>query len=121
MRTDAAYETSSCTSDYEVLSSDRYKQYWNTLEDATEHVAILEPQMLKATINTDPDPRQGVSIKVCMIIGMAAKLELHRHPAPQHTDSRKKMLDIVLEIVRLTKDFKDEDFMMLDPVLGVSR
>ena len=116
MRMEAAYETRFQTSDYEVLSSDWFAKYWETLEDATAHVAILSPQMLKTSLSVDP---RAVPSKVCMIIAMAAQLELYRHLAPGHVDTRNKLLNVVCEIVDLTKGFKDEDFVMLDPVLGV--
>ena len=105
-------------SDFTPLPPDWDKQYWEALEDVSQHVAVLVPQMLKSTLCADP--RHGVSLKVCMMIAMAAQLELHRLPATYHSESRQKVLDTVMEIVGITKGFKDEDYILMDPILGVS-
>lgn len=118
IRTETASKSMFRTSDYTALSPDWYTQYWDTLEEVSQHVSILVPQMLKSTLCADP--RHGVSLKVCMMIAMAAQVELHRLPATYHSESRQKVVDTVLEIVGLTKGFKDEDFVLLDPILGVS-
>ena len=77
-------------------------------------------QLARARRPTRPDPRHGVGLKVCMMIALAAELELHRLPATYHAESRQRVIDVVLEIVGLTKGFKDEDYVLLDPILGVS-
>ncbi|KAJ3520271.1 hypothetical protein NM688_g9187 [Phlebia brevispora] len=116
IRTETASKSMIHTSDYTALSPDWYTQYWETLEEVSQHVGILVPQMLKSTLCSDP--RHGVSLKVCMMIAMAAQLELYRLPATYHAESRQKVLDVVLEIVGLSKGFRDEDFALLDPILG---
>ena len=118
IRTESASNTMLRQSDYTALTPDWYTQYWETLEEVSMHVAILSPQMLKSTLCADP--RHGVGLKVCMMIALAAELELHRLPATYHSESRQRVIDVVLEIVGLTKGFKDEDYVLLDPILGVS-
>ncbi|PSR74904.1 hypothetical protein PHLCEN_2v9438 [Hermanssonia centrifuga] len=93
-----------------------YSQYWDTLEEVSQHVSLLVPQMLKSTLCADP--RHGVSLKVCIMIALAAMVELHRLPATYHAESRQKVVDVVMEIVGLTRGFKEEDFVLLDPILG---
>ncbi len=118
IRTETASKTMLRTSDYTALPPEWYSQYWDTLEEVSQHVSLLVPQMLKSTLCADP--RHGVSLKVCIMIALAAMVELHRLPATYHAESRQKVVDVVMEIVGLTRGFKEEDFVLLDPILGVS-
>lgn len=104
--------------DYPTLQSDWYTQYWETLDELSQHVALLTPQMLKSTLCADL--KHGASLKVCMMIAMAAQIELHRLPAAYHAESRQKVLDVVLEIVGLSKGLTEDEYDLLDPILGVS-
>lgn len=75
--------------------------------------------MLKSSLCTDPT--QAVTLKVCLMVALAAQLELHRLPGFYHPESRQKVVDIICEIVGLTKGIKDEDSSLLDPILGVCK
>lgn len=95
-----------------------YKEYWELLEEITQHLAAATTLMLKATIAADR--HYGTTLKVCLIVSMAAQIELHRLSASHHLESRQKCIDVIQELVGLTEGIKDDDYVLLDPILGVS-
>lgn len=118
MRAEALAKSSTRILEHSALPPEWYTQYWETLEDVAMHVALLYPQMLQATLCADP--RHGLCLKVGLIIALAAQVELHRMPGTYHSESRQKSLSVILEVISLTKGLKDEDYVMLEPILGVS-
>ncbi|EKM53711.1 uncharacterized protein PHACADRAFT_125635, partial [Phanerochaete carnosa HHB-10118-sp] len=115
-------ETTAATSsggiiEHTALSSEWHTQYWETIEEVTSHVAVLYPQMLQTSLYSDPE--HALSLKVCIIIALAAQVELHRMPGTYHMESRQKALSVVLEVIGLTKSLKDDDYAMLESVLGL--
>ncbi|OBZ75711.1 hypothetical protein A0H81_04383 [Grifola frondosa] len=94
-----------------------YAEYWLLLEEVSQHVANLSPSMLKLIFQHEREAANG--FKLSMIISLTASAELHRLLPHHHTESRQKCLDVVLEIVGITKGFTDEDYILLDPILGV--
>ncbi|GJE95122.1 hypothetical protein PsYK624_113030 [Phanerochaete sordida] len=94
-----------------------YTQYWETLEEVTSHAALLYPQMLQASLCLDP--QHALGLKVGLLIVLAAEVELHRLPGTHHSESRQKALCVILDVIGLAKGLKDEDYALLDPVLGL--
>ena len=117
MRADAMLRSTSRILEHTALPPEWYTQYWEALEDVTQHVALLYPQMLQASLCADP--RDGLCLKVCIIVALAAQVELHRMPGTYHAESRQKSLSVILEVISLTKGLKGEDYDMLEPILGV--
>lgn len=119
MRAQAAPATLSLSRPIEQtpLPSEWYTQYWESLEEITSHIALLYPQMLQASLCADP--QQALGLKVALILGLSAQVELHRMPGTQHSESRQKSLCVILDIIGLAKGLKDEDYPMLDPILGL--
>ena len=95
-----------------------FGDYWSLLEEVSEHLANLTPSMLKATFFRHRE--HGLALKLCTIISLTAAAELHRLLSSQHVESRLKCLDKVFEIVGITRSLKDDDYIFLDPILGVS-
>ena len=118
-RAEAAVATSSTGRilEHTALPAEWFTQYWETLEDVTSHVALLYPQMLQASLCADP--QHALCLKVCIIIVLTAQVELHRMPGTYHSESRQKALNVILDVIGLTKGLKDEDYAMLEPILGV--
>lgn len=100
-----------------ALPMEWYTQYWETLEDAAQHVAVLYPQMLQASLYDDV--QHALCLKVCIIVALAAQIELHRMPGYYHAESRQKALTTILEVISLTRGLRQEDYAMLEPTLGV--
>ncbi|GBE82317.1 hypothetical protein BKA93DRAFT_891062 [Sparassis latifolia] len=94
-----------------------YDQYWHLLAEVSEHIAILSPSMLKSTAFRDRE--RGLTLKLCMLVSLTASAELHRLLASHHAESRLKCLDVVFEIVGITRGLKDDDYIFLDPILGI--
>ncbi|KIP09139.1 hypothetical protein PHLGIDRAFT_347915 [Phlebiopsis gigantea 11061_1 CR5-6] len=117
MRADAMLGSTSRILEHTALPPEWYTQYWETLEDVTQHVALLYPQMLQASLCADP--RHGLCLKVCIIVALAAQVELHRMPGSYHAESRQKSLSAILEVITLTKGLKGDDYDMLEPILGI--
>lgn len=101
-----------------TLPPEWHTQYWDMLEDVSQHVALLYPRMLQASLCADL--RNGLCLKVCLIIALAAQVELHRMPGSYHDESRQKTLSVILEVISLAKGLKDDDYALLEPILGVS-
>ncbi|CCL99121.1 uncharacterized protein FIBRA_01135 [Fibroporia radiculosa] len=93
-----------------------YDDYWELLEEISEHLATLNPAMLKTSFFRQRE--YALTLKMCMIISLTASAELHRLLANHHTESRHRCVDIVFEIVGITKGLTDEDYIFLDPILG---
>ena len=73
--------------------------------------------MLKATFYGERE--RAVSLKFCLVLALTAKAQLHWLPHKDHEESAQRALDVVLEIVNVSRTFKDNEFIMLDPFLGV--
>lgn len=118
VRADAMARSTSRSVLQHALPPEWYTQYWETLEDTSQHIALLYPQMLQASLCADP--RNGLCLKVCIIIALSAQVELHRMPGSYHAESRQKLSSVILEVITLTKGLKEEDYVLLEPILGVS-
>ncbi|EKM55428.1 uncharacterized protein PHACADRAFT_161409 [Phanerochaete carnosa HHB-10118-sp] len=118
IRADTAAATSAGpVIEHTALPSEWYTRYWETLEEVTSHVALLYPQMLQASLCSDP--QHALCLKVCLIIALAAQVDLHRMPGTYHLESRQKVLSVILDVIGLTKSLKDEDYAMLEPIIGI--
>lgn len=100
-----------------ALPMEWYTQYWETLEDAAQHVAMLYPQMLQASLYADD--QHTLCLKVCIVVALTAQIELHRMPGYYHAESRQKAMCVIVEVIRLLKGLKEEEYDMLEPTLGV--
>ncbi|KAH9951341.1 hypothetical protein B0H21DRAFT_718585 [Amylocystis lapponica] len=94
-----------------------YTDYWNLMEEVSEHISSLNTSMLKATFFHHRE--HGLVLKLCLIITLTASAELHRLLANNHIESRLKCLDMVFEIVGISRSLQDDDYIFLDPVLGI--
>jgi len=93
-----------------------YEEYWDLLEDIYEHISTLNPSMLKTSFFRQRE--HALALKMCMIISLTAAAELHRLLASHHPESRSECVDLVFQIVGITKGLQDEDYIFLDPILG---
>ena len=118
IRAKISSESKSCAALETALPMEWYTQYWATLEGTTQHVALLYPQMLQASLY--PDPQHTLCLKICIIVSLAAQIELHRMPGTYHAESRQKSMCVIVEVIRLLRGLKEEDYAMLEPTLGVS-
>ncbi len=94
-----------------------FEQYWSLLEELSAHATGVEGEMLKATFYSEHE--RAVALKFCLVIALAGKAQLHWLPHAHHAESAQRALDVVFEIVNVTRTFKDNEFLMLDPLLGV--
>ncbi|KIP05150.1 hypothetical protein PHLGIDRAFT_164927 [Phlebiopsis gigantea 11061_1 CR5-6] len=116
IRAAAASESKSSARLETALPVEWYTQYWETLEDAAQHVAVLYPQMLQASLT---DFQQTLCLKVCIIVALAAQIELHRMPGYYHVESRQRAMCVIVEVIRLIRGLKEEDYALLEPTLGI--
>ncbi|EJF65793.1 hypothetical protein BD309DRAFT_944502 [Dichomitus squalens] len=94
-----------------------FEQYWPLLEEISTHATTIEGEMLKTTFYGDRE--RSVALKFCLVIALTGKAQLHWLPHKDHEESAQRTLDVVLEIVNISRTFKDNDFLLLDPLLGV--
>ena len=95
-----------------------FKAYWPQLEQLTSHIANLESEMLKATFYAEREV--SVALKFCLVVSLSAKAQMHWLLHRDHEESAQRALDIVMEVVTVTRTIKDNEFLLLDPLLGVS-
>ncbi|KAH9901317.1 hypothetical protein C8Q73DRAFT_677464 [Cubamyces lactineus] len=94
-----------------------FERYWPLLEEVSAHAAAVEAEMLKATFYGDR--AHGVALKFSLVVALASKAELHWLVHRDHPESMQRSLDVVMEVVGITRSFKDNDFILLDPLLGL--
>ncbi|KAI0781008.1 hypothetical protein BD413DRAFT_608208 [Trametes elegans] len=94
-----------------------FERYWALLEEVSAHAAAVETEALKATFYGDR--AHGVALKFSLVVALASKAELHWLVHRDHPESMQRALDVVMEVVGITRGFKDNDFILLDPLLGV--
>lgn len=100
-----------------AVQDEWYEEYWALMSDILSHLSLLSQSMLKSTFFLDRE--FGLGMKLCVIVALTASIELHRLLASYHPESRQKCLDAVFEIIGITKWLKDDDYIFLDPILGV--
>ncbi|KAF9805506.1 hypothetical protein IEO21_09019 [Rhodonia placenta] len=93
-----------------------YEEYFELLDDVSEQISTLTPTMLKTSFFHHRE--ETLALKMCLIISLTAAAELHRLLAYQHPESRVRCVDVVFEIVAITKGLQDDDYIFLDPILG---
>ncbi|KAI0336461.1 hypothetical protein GY45DRAFT_1342024 [Cubamyces sp. BRFM 1775] len=93
-----------------------FEQYWPLLDEVSSHATAVEAEMLKATFYGDR--AHGVALKFSLVVALATKAELHWLVHRDHPESMQRSLDVVMEVVGITRSFKDNDFILLDPLLG---
>ncbi|KAI0721714.1 hypothetical protein C8T65DRAFT_630977 [Cerioporus squamosus] len=94
-----------------------FHDYWPLLEEVTSSASHIDGEMLKASFNGER-PR-AIALKFSLVIMLSAKAQLHWLVHRTHDESAQRALDTVMEVVSVTKTFKDNDFFLLDPLLGV--
>lgn len=60
-----------------------------------------------------------IALKTCAIVTLASLAEVHRLLEQRSQDSHRKCLDAVVQMVKVTETFEDEDYRFLDPILLV--
>ncbi|EKM51825.1 uncharacterized protein PHACADRAFT_101816, partial [Phanerochaete carnosa HHB-10118-sp] len=101
-----------------ALPLEWYTQYWEMLEDTWRHIALLYPQMLQSSLYPDLE-QHTLCLKTCLIVSLSAQIEMHNMPSFFHLESRQKALSTAIEVIGLTKGWKEEDYAMLEPTLGI--
>ncbi|KAI8998698.1 hypothetical protein BD414DRAFT_575203 [Trametes punicea] len=94
-----------------------FEQYWPLLAEVSAHVATIESEMLKSTFYGDR--AHGIALKFSLVVALSSKAELHWLLRRDHPESMQRSLDVVMEVVGVTRSFKDNDFVLLDPLLGL--
>ncbi|RDX56839.1 hypothetical protein OH76DRAFT_1395982 [Lentinus brumalis] len=94
-----------------------FNAYWPLLEEITSSCSHIDGEMLKASFYGER-PR-AIALKFSLVVMLSAKAQLHWLVHRTHDDSAQRALDTVMEVVSVTKTFKDNDFFLLDPLLGV--
>ena len=95
-------------------------QYWQLVDEVEQHLANLNPALLKASLHPDQHP-STIGLKVCLIATLTAAVELHHLAPSTHVESRQSCLNAVLKLVGIVKTCTMKDHELLDPILGVSR
>ncbi|EPT06015.1 hypothetical protein FOMPIDRAFT_96500 [Fomitopsis schrenkii] len=93
-----------------------YEDYWELLEDTLEHNSVLTMNTLKVTFGGNRE--MATVLKTCTILSLTAATELHHLLADHHPESRAKCLGTALEVVNIAKSLRDDEYSLLDPVLG---
>lgn len=96
-----------------------FDSYWPLLAELTAHAANLESLMLRSSFESDR--MHAVTLKFCQVVALSGKAQMHWFLHRTHPESHMRALDVVMEIVGITRTFKDTEFMLLDPLLGVSK
>ncbi|KAI0362018.1 hypothetical protein OH77DRAFT_1416218 [Trametes cingulata] len=94
-----------------------FERYWPLLEEVSAHATAIEAETLRATFYGDR--AHGVALKFSLVVALASKAELHWLLHRDHPESMQRALDTVMEVVGITRSFKDNDFILLDPLLGL--
>ena len=94
-----------------------FDQYWPLLEDITASSSHIDNEMLKASF--DGERERAVALKFSLVAMLSAKAQLHWLVHRTHLESAHRALTTVMQVVSVTKTFKDNDFFLLDPLLGV--
>ena len=94
-----------------------FNTYWPLLEDITASTSHIDGEMLKASFYGERE--RAVALKFSLVTMLSAKAQLHWLVHRTHAESAQRALDTVMEVVSVTKTFKDNDFFLLDPLLGV--
>lgn len=92
-------------------------EYWDTLNLVAQHIAAINVQIL--SYQTVADARECAALRVCLMIALAAQLEMHRIPGLRHMPSRMQVVSVTTDIIVHTKEIHDGEDILLDPILGV--
>ncbi|KAH9946172.1 uncharacterized protein BXZ73DRAFT_86353 [Epithele typhae] len=95
-----------------------FERYWPLLEELGGHVSNLEHEMLKATFYAERE--LSIALKFSIVVALSAKAQMHWLLHRDHEESAQRALDVVMEVITVTRTFKDNEFLLLDPLLGVS-
>lgn len=95
-----------------------FNVYWPLLEQLTGHASNLDSEMLKASFFNERE--LCVALKFCLVVTLSAKAQMHWLLHRDHEESAQRALDVVMEVVTVTRTIKDNEFLLLDPLLGVS-
>ncbi|KAI0713774.1 hypothetical protein C8Q76DRAFT_784663 [Earliella scabrosa] len=93
-------------------------QYWQLVDEVEQHLANLNPALLKASLHPDQHP-STIGLKVCLIATLTAAVELHHLAPSTHVESRQGCLNAVLKLVGIVKTCTMKGHELLDPILGV--
>ncbi|KAI0748054.1 hypothetical protein C8Q80DRAFT_1169835 [Daedaleopsis nitida] len=92
--------------------------YWPLIDEFADHLSKLRPVMLKASFNMERE--NTVALKFCLVVSLSGLAQLHWLLHRTHAESRQSAIDVVMEVVGITRSFKDTDYILLDPLLGLA-
>lgn len=72
---------------------------------------------MKASFRSDV--RETVALKICLMIALAAELELFRLPGNRLREAQQQVAALITEIINNTKFVNEQEEILLDPILGV--
>jgi hypothetical protein len=101
-----------------TLPSEWCTHYWVTLEETMQHIAHIYPRMLQSNFHSDLNPHT-LCLKSCLIFSLTAEIKLHTLPEFIRVESRQRALSLITDVTTLIQYLKDEDYTMLEPMLGV--
>ncbi|KAJ7472793.1 hypothetical protein FB451DRAFT_1367660 [Mycena latifolia] len=94
------------------------KRYWSLIEDIHAHINFINTAMVDVSCIPELHGAQ-VTLKLCMILAMAALAEAYGLFAPSQPELRQKHREAVTGISTITKGISDADYPYLDPTIGV--
>ncbi|KAJ7679137.1 hypothetical protein DFH06DRAFT_505709 [Mycena polygramma] len=94
------------------------KRYWRLISDAHAHIALLNTVLMD--VSWIPALQGALpTLKVSVIMALAALAELYGLFALSQPESRRGHRDAVRQIGDISRGFQEEEYEYLDPVLGV--
>ncbi|KAJ7472843.1 hypothetical protein FB451DRAFT_1558971 [Mycena latifolia] len=94
------------------------KRYWKLIEDIHAHINFINTALVDLSCIPELQGAQP-SVKICILLAMAALAEAYGLFAPSHLELRQKHREAVTGITTITKSFSDADYPYLDPTVGV--
>ncbi|KAJ7042070.1 hypothetical protein C8F04DRAFT_1297544 [Mycena alexandri] len=95
-----------------------FESYWKLIERLNAHIGSLNHTHLRISF-LDAHTAE-LTVKLCLIVAIAALADLHGIFAPSHAESSRRYRDTVVEIVSISSTFTVDDCRYLDPILSLS-
>ncbi|KAJ7096995.1 hypothetical protein C8R43DRAFT_262386 [Mycena crocata] len=93
-----------------------YRRYWRLIEDIRCHLCVINTPLVETSCIQEI---QVLTLKTCVVMGLAALANLYALFAPFQHESRCKHNELVQEIAGITSMFFTKDFEFLDTVLVI--
>ncbi|KAJ7143296.1 hypothetical protein C8R43DRAFT_571516 [Mycena crocata] len=94
------------------------KQYWSLIEDIHTHLIFVNTALIDVSCIPELQGAQP-TLKICILMSLAALAELYGLFARSQADSRQKHREVVEKIIDITKGFSDGDYPFLDATLSI--